>query len=226
MIRPLDNIAWNALAGPQAGHAVGGGTARRYAPGFAALAGFQDPARPDFQDLAGHCEPGELVYLPGWTGELPQGWQLHEEAPLFRMVWTGDVPAAHERLDAVRLDAREHADQALALVERTRPGPFGRRTLELGEYLGFFERGELVAMAGERLFAPPYREISGVCTHPDHRGRGLARRLMLRLVRHQMQRRETPCLHVAQANVAAHGLYEHMGFRTVQSLTVRVVSRR
>ena len=42
-------------------------------------------------------------------------------------------------------------------------------------------------MAGERMHAGTLREISGVCTHPDFQGRGLARRLMRKLVRRQMR---------------------------------------
>jgi predicted GNAT family acetyltransferase len=81
-------------------------------------------------------------------------------------------------------------------------------------------------MAGERMFAGPLREISGVCTHPDFQRRGLARRLMLKLVRRQMQRGETPFLHVMTSNSNACRLYERMGFRTYRESVVRVVSLR
>lgn len=80
-------------------------------------------------------------------------------------------------------------------------------------------------MAGERMAAPGLREISGVCTHPDHQGRGLARRLMLMLIRRQLLRGETPFLHVMRVNQAAHGLYLRMGFRDVCESPVRVVGR-
>ncbi len=33
-------------------------------------------------------------------------------------------------------------------------------------------------MAGERMHAEGFTEISGVCTHPQFQGRGLARRRM------------------------------------------------
>ena len=39
-------------------------------------------------------------------------------------------------------------DEMLALIELTKPGPFSRRTPELGSYLGIHESGQLVAMAG------------------------------------------------------------------------------
>ena len=80
-------------------------------------------------------------------------------------------------------------------------------------------------MAGERMHAGGLREISGVCTHPGFQGQGFARRLMLKLIRRQMQRSETPCLHVMHDNVNARRLYERMGFRNFRETVVRVVAR-
>jgi predicted GNAT family acetyltransferase len=80
-------------------------------------------------------------------------------------------------------------------------------------------------MAGERMRAGALREISGVCTHPDFQGRGLARRLMQLLLRRELQRGELPFLHVLRDNRAAHDLYARMGFHDHCELTVRVLSR-
>lgn len=108
------------------------------------------------------------------------------------------------------------------------PGPFGPRTIELGEYFGGFEGERLVAMARECMHAGTLREVSGVCTHPDHQGRGLARRLMHKLIRREMLRGETPFLHVMHVmhgNTGARGLYARMGFREYSQSVVRVVSQ-
>ena len=144
---------------------------------------------------------------------------------MFQMVWDAPAPAGDAFPDAVPLGP-EHAEAALALATLTRPGPFGPRTIELGEYFGCFEGPRLVAMAGERMCAGRLREISGVCTHPDQQGRGLARKLMLKLIARQLQRDETPFLHVMRDNRAAHTLYERMGFRVHREPGVRVVSLR
>ncbi len=80
-----------------------------------------------------------------------------------------------------------------------------------------------MAMAGERMHAGELREISGVCTHPDAQGRGLARRLVLKLIRREMLRGETPFLHVMHDNQGARRLYQRMGFRDRQEAVVRVV---
>jgi predicted GNAT family acetyltransferase len=114
----------------------------------------------------------------------------------------------------------------LALAELTHPGPFGLRTLELGDYFGCFEGERLIAMAGERSCAAGLREVSGVCTHPDFQGRGLARRLTAKLIRRQMLRGETPFLHVMSANAAARELYRRMGFRDYRESVVRVIAPR
>ncbi|MEP7296280.1 MAG: GNAT family N-acetyltransferase [Burkholderiales bacterium] len=97
--------------------------------------------------------------------------------------------------------------------------------MELGEYFGCFDGERLIVMAGERAQAGSLREISGVCTHPEAQGRGLARRLMLKLVRREMLRGETPFLHVMRDNAGARRLYARMVFRDHAETVVRVDSR-
>ena len=219
----LDNIAWHTLVGPHAKYAAGTEDARRYASGFSPIVGFADTERPNLDALARVCAPGEHLYCADWSGPAPGGWNIDADSTLFQMVWEGAMPATDECPEAVRLGP-EHASQALALADLTRPGPFGPRTIELGEYFGCFEGSRLVAMAGERMHAGTLREISGVCAHPEFQGRGLARRLMVKLIRRQMQRNETPFLHVMRDNGNAHRLYERMGFRIYRESVIRVIS--
>jgi len=221
--RLLDNIAWHTLSGPHAHFSAGTERARRYAQGFSPIVGFVDQDRPDFDALRDFCADGEHFYCDGWSGPAPSGWQIEAETTMVKMVWDAPMPAADHAPEAIRLDA-SHAQRALDLATLTRPGPFGLRTIELGEYFGLFEGERLIAMAGERMCAGTLREISGVCTQPDCQGRGLARRLIDKLVRRQMQRGETPFLHVMSANTGARGLYERMGFRTYREVVVRVVA--
>lgn len=220
----LDDIFWQALSGAQARFAEGAGPARRYAHGFSPILGFEDRENPDWDALAPFCDRGERFYVDTWSGPAPPGWDIAVDKKMKRMVWTGSLPDEDPTLDARPLDA-SHAQQAVDLAVLTNPGPFGLRTIELGEYFGVFEGGQLVAMAGERLQAGPYREVSGVCTHPDMQGRGLARRLSLKIVRLQMQRGQLPFLHVISTNTTAHALYEKMGFRDYKETVVRVVER-
>jgi ribosomal protein S18 acetylase RimI-like enzyme len=223
-LRLLDNVVWHSLTGPQAHAAAGSGGARRYATGFSPIVAFADSEHPDFEALAAHCAPGEHFYCAGWSGPMPAGWQLDAEATMLQMVWAAPTAPADAGFRPQRLDAAD-VPQMLALVELTRPGPFGPRTIELGEYFGCFEGERLVAMAGERMHAASLREISGVCTHPGFQGRGLARRLMLLLLRRQLQRGQTPFLHVMSDNANARAMYRRLGFEEHQEMVVRVLSR-
>jgi ribosomal protein S18 acetylase RimI-like enzyme len=224
MKSPLDNIMWNCLSGPHAKFATGAGAVRRYAPGFSPIVGCMEPSQPDFATLAEHCEPGESFYLDIWSGAAPSGWRIEKEARMFKMVWDAPAPAEDAAPDAVLLKP-EHYSQALELAKLTNPGPFGPRTPELGEYFGYFENGRLIAMAGERMCAGDFHEVSGICTHPDFQGRGLARKLTLKVIRRQMQRGKTTFLHVMAHNAPARALYEKMGFRNYLETTVRVAAR-
>lgn len=118
-----------------------------------------------------------------------------------------------------------NTDEMLALVELTKPGPFGNRTPEMGRYLGIRQNGQLAAMAGERLRLPGYTEISAVCTHPNHRGRGYASSLVSVLIREVRERNEIPFLHVAVENLGAIRVYETLGFKTRRAMHLAVVKR-
>jgi ribosomal protein S18 acetylase RimI-like enzyme len=224
MMQLLDNIMWHCLSGPHARFAAGEGAVRRYAPGFSPIVGCQDPHHPDFETLAKHCAPGDSFYTDLWQGPAPAGWRIEKDARMWKMVWDAPMPVDDAAPDAIRLRP-EHAPLALELARLTNPGPFGIRTPELGEYFGYFDGGRLIAMAGERLCAGDLHEVSGICTHPDHQGRGLARKLTLKLVRLQMARGKTSFLHVMSHNTGARRLYEKMGYRNYRETTVRVIVR-
>ena len=224
MPHPLDNPVWHTLTGAHARFATGTDTARRYARGFSPILGFADNTHPDLAALLPCCDAGEHFYTAGWSGVVPAGWVLDEASTMYRMVWAGDAPADADTSFVVPLGP-QHAPQALALAEQTAPGPFGLRTIELGDYFGVFEGERLVAMAGERMRAGAFCEISGVCTHPDYQGRGLARALMLTLIGRHLARGDTPFLHVMSANRIAHDMYLRMGFRDYAEPVVRVISR-
>ena len=224
--RLLDNIVWHSLAGPQAKFSSGTATARRYARGFSAIIGFEDADKPDFDALLPYCDdPAEHFYVGSWKGRIPAGWELHADTIGHQMVWDREMPPDDPGLAAVALEA-SHVPQMLELVKIRPPGPFAVRTRELGDYFGIFEGGRLVAMAGERMEAGALREVSGVCTHPNVEGRGLARRLIAKIVRRQMQRGQIPFLHVMRDNVHAREVYARMGFRLHQEVALRVVSRK
>ncbi len=164
----------------------------------------------DWADLAELAGAGAEVPLPGVTADPPDGWELTFEMPGVQLV--DDAVAAAPDPEAVRLGPAD-VPEMLDLVERTRPGPFLPRTVELGTYLGLRRDGALVAMAGERLHPPGWTEISAVCTDPAYRGQGLATRLVLAVAHGIRARGETPFLHTSARNTGAIRLYESLGFR-------------
>jgi predicted GNAT family acetyltransferase len=117
----------------------------------------------------------------------------------------------------------EDVPELLELTRRTQPGPFRPRTIELGSYLGVRRDGALVAMAGQRLHPPGWTEISAVCTHPDHRGQGLASALVRALGHEIRGRGERPFLHAAATNDTAIALYESLGFAVRRAVTFLAV---
>ena len=80
-------------------------------------------------------------------------------------------------------------------------------------------------MAGERLRLDGWTEISAVCTDPEHRGQGLASRLMGALIAAIQARSERVFLHVLATNTGAIRLYEELGFRVRETATLAVVMR-
>jgi ribosomal protein S18 acetylase RimI-like enzyme len=221
-IELLDNIVWNSLAGPHLRFSEGNARARRFARGFPAFAGFADLERPDLESLVPLCEAGEMLLCAQWTGPVPRGWHVGFEGLAIQYVWEGRAPEADPASEALPLGAA-HAERMVALADLTKPGPFGPRSVELGEYYGLFEGERLIAMAGERLGAGRLREVSAVCTHPGFQGRGLARRLMEKVIRIQLARGDMPFLHVMAENARARSLYEHMGFRQRREVALRAV---
>ncbi|MET8454362.1 GNAT family N-acetyltransferase [Streptomyces sp. NPDC005209] len=205
----LDNAAWAALTGPHAHLAERVGRAARYPADVSPFTALEDPADPRaWDDLAALVGPGTVTPVTA-VRTVPDGWEIVDSGEGVQMVDT--ALHAEPAPEAVRLGPAD-VPEILGLIALTQPGPFLPRTVELGTYLGIRDRGRLIALAGERLRPPGWTEISAVCTHPDHRGRGLATRLVRAVAASIRQRGDTPFLHAAASNTHAIRLYESIGF--------------
>ena len=206
----LDNPAWSSLRGAHAHLAQRYGQAARYPGDVAPFHALADPADPQaWADLAHLVETGTAVAVAGAGAVAHPGWEVEQTIGGVQLVDTG-LRAAPDP-SAVVLGPAD-VPEILDLIERTQPGPFRQRTVELGTYLGVRDGGKLIAMAGERLHPAGWTEISAVCTDAAYRGRGLATRLVRSVAAGIRGRGETPFLHTSAANATAIRLYESIGF--------------
>ena len=211
----LDNPVWHALTGPQASFSEGSSLALRFQTEVAVFAALPDDVGRDaWKALAELVGPGgSAVLFRRAAVTLPRDWEITMTMSTLQMVATEAIGEPDDSF--VRLGASD-VDEMLELVERTRPGPFARRTVELGTYLGHRSEptGRLVAMTGERLHPAGYTELSAVCTDDEARKQGLATRLLRAVAAGIEARGETPILHVLAENHNAIRVYEALGFTT------------
>ena len=217
----LDNPVYAALSSAHARFAQVRGRARRYPVDVAPfLAVPSQPSADDWHDAAGLVVPGTYTAVLH-RGEVPQGWKGIQAFDGVQMI--GEHVTGVDCPEAISLGAAD-VPEMLELVAQTEPGPFLNRTVELGAYLGIRSDGALVAMAGERLRFDGWTEISGVCTSPTHRGRGLASQLVGALIAGIQLRSQRAFLHVLSTNTSAIRLYEELGFRTRRTATIAVMT--
>lgn len=223
----LDRPVWSALTSANAALAQGASPALRYQPEVAPFAAVADETMASFEALASLVKTGERAALVGPGTLAPSaGFEIERQASVVQMVLESPAmtsPAAGP--DHLVLGTADVPDM-IDLTGRTRPGPFGRRTIEFGRYLGIRVDGALAAMAGERMRFDSFVEISAVCVDPAHRGKGYAALLMMRLARRMQESGLTPFLHVFADNLGAIALYEKLGFRRRATMQLSVLLRR
>jgi predicted GNAT family acetyltransferase len=207
----LDNPIWHSLNGPHAKFAEGRGQARRYDPHvavFYAVAEQSDAAFRDLRELAGKDGIARML-SPTLKVERP-GWKQSFGKEVMQMVWERPAPAPNVP-EIVKLNDRD-VPEMTALVEATKPGPWARRTIEMGNYFGIKVDGKIAAMTGERMRMPGLTEVSAIAVWPEFRGRGYAQKLAHHVASAIVARGETAFLHLFADNTPARTLYEKLGF--------------
>ena len=187
--------------------------ALRYLPDVAPFGALAERTAECFDALVPLLPKSGRVALQTFDSFIPPpSFEVDMQAPILQMILERPISAG-DSVDTphVELGLADLPDM-LDLVGRTRPGPFGPRTLELGRYIGIRYNGTLAAMVGERMRFSNFVEISAVCVDPAFRGHGHAAQLIRNLATGLQSDGRTPFLHVFENNAGAIALYQKLGF--------------
>jgi ribosomal protein S18 acetylase RimI-like enzyme len=215
----LDNPVWNAMISGNRSLSSGNDHAKYFDKEVSPFVALSENAPENFRTLFELLpRNGPALFFSPVEMELGPDWQVKRLIRGVQMVCT-NPPAATNPPDATTPSGarilpltKEHISQIIALNRLTDPGPFDTRTIEFGHYFGIFQDGRLISMAGQRLHVFDYAEISAVCTHPDHTGKGYARQLLLQQIHRIRSASCIPFLHVREDNERAIKVYENVGF--------------
>ena len=221
---PLDHPIWTALTTTQQALAEGDARARRYPTDVTPFADMPDLSAENFAALAALMSPTDIAVL--FTLEAvktPAEFKVTLADTGEQLIGT-PIEAPANGVDIVTLGI-DDVPAMIELTTLTKPGPFYARTHELGTFLGIRVDGQLVAMAGERMKPAQYTEMTAVCVHPAHRGRGYGQMLLSAVSRQIVSRGEIPFLHVFTSNHSAIALYRRQGMEIRRRLHVTVLKK-
>ena len=225
MPHPLDHPIWTALTTRHQALAEGGDHARRYPTAITPFADMAEMSPRGFAALGAMMLGSEIAVLftPDAVTAPAEFKVLLAETGEQMTGMPAEVPAGN--VEILTLGVADVPDM-MALTALTKPGPFSARTHELGTFLGIRVGGELVAMAGERMRPADYTEITAVCVHPAHRGRGYGQILLSAVSRQILARGEIPFLHLFTSNASALALYRRQGMEIRRRLYVTVLQKQ
>jgi GNAT superfamily N-acetyltransferase len=215
---------WNALQTQHRHLALSSGNACRYPSDVAPFAALAAPTPSAMHQLHSLLTPGESIWIAGKT--LPRIPIIHLETSLecLQMVLPEEIEPPAPTAEIIPLSC-DHASEMVALTDLAFPGFFRPRTCVMGSYYGIRSGNDLIAMGGERLNLTGYPEISGLCTHPEHRGKSYAASLIWHLAHQHRRNGLTSWLHVAAANQHAINLYLRLGFITARKIMYHRIQR-
>ena len=220
------NPVWHALGTKHRHFAVSKGQARRYPADVVPFVAVAEPSVEALEWLYSLLVPGEQVWIAeAKFSEWPElAWETSIDC--LQMVLPEEIPVPPDA--PVEMASLSCADAAgmVALTDLAFPGFFRVKTCEMGRYYGVRANGELVSMSGERIMLDGYPEVSGVCTHPGHRGKGYAAALMWQVIRDHRRDGLVSWLHVSEGNRHAIELYLRMGFVEARRQVWHRISRR
>lgn len=221
----LDNPAWNALISNHQHLAQGNSVVKYYPKEVSPFFGLAENTDENFRilyDLLPHSGP--VGFISPHQTTIPSQWQVLNSINCYQMIYKGTAKPSDTGTKLVHL-TEEHIPQMLALTKLTNPGPFSSRTIDFGHYYGVFAGDQLVAMAGQRMHIHQYAEISAVCTHPDHLGKGYAKDLLNFQINRIIAAGDVPILHVRLDNHRAIEVYERVGFEKRQEICFTIMKK-
>lgn len=218
----LDNPIWTALTSVHAGLAECNALARRYPPTFTTLSGLANFTAEAFGSLAKLVPAGQTTSLFRiGSAHIPEPWTEVYAGPIIQMICEQLIAPAQE--GNIQTLTEADVPEMLALAKLCLPGPFANQTIKFGSFIGIRIDNKLVAMTGERLQTENWAEVSAVCTHPDYRGKGLAKVLVAKVVEGIFSRSKMPFLHVRASNEGAIKSYKALGFVEREQLNMWVL---
>jgi predicted GNAT family acetyltransferase len=223
---PLDRPVWASLTTHHRRLSEGDELARRFLRDVNLFASSRDDS-PEALDALGKLVRSEETVFVLQVPEIviPADLVQVRAATGVQMIATRPIAGEPVGGGDIRRLTEADAPEMLELATLTEPGPFLARTHTMGSFIGIRIDGRLAAMAGERMRFPGYTEVSGVCTHPDFRGRGLARRLSATVAASIQARGEQAFLHAWSTNTPAISLYETLGFKLRSAVNVSILRR-
>jgi len=222
----LDNPVYHALLSGDQQLSFGNDNVKFFDKQVSPFAGFEQGYDKGFADLYELLPSGrKILYATPATITQPVGWTLLQDIKGLQFVFETGTLISSEFSNIIPLGPI-HVDQMVALAFLTKPGPFGPRTIDFGNYFGIFDQEKLVAMTGQRLHVQNFTEISAVCTHPDHTGRGYAYTLLQHQLQLILRQGQQPFLHVRADNDRAIALYLRLGFQISRSMNFYFMERQ
>ena len=229
MTHPLDRAVWNALTTRLAGFVTSDSNSHavRIDPEVGVFLSGADATPESLAAMAdlvrAHPGAGIIEKTGGPMAELDlPGVEIVGRIPLVQMMATALTPGGPDLAFETLTEA--DAPDMLALATLTKPGPFRSATRRLGPFIGVKQDGRLVAMAGRRMRVDGFTELSGVCTHPDWRGRGYAAGLSRAVAGEILASGEGVFLHAFAEHSGTIAFYRSLGFEVRAPMTYTMLT--
>lgn len=225
MDKILDNPVWNATISFNNHLTTGNDKVKIFHEEVGPFAGLQTFDLASFSSLYDMISQNRAAAILSTEDlKIPEYFKIKDLVKVLQMTGENIQPSVKSYDEIVSLEKKE-VPQMIALTQLTHPGPFLQRTIEFGNYTGIFKEDKLVAMAGQRLHPYQYIEISAVCVHPDHAGKGYAKSLINKQLDMIIANESIPFLHVRADNENAINVYKHLGFTVRRQVNIYVIHK-